>query len=103
MFSSLRRAPDNVVSVTINGQPVTAPQGQTVWATMALAGQTVTRKAALSNEDRSAFCAMGVCFECLVEIDNLPNQQACLHRVHEGMTIQTQDITENSEAPFHDL
>ena len=98
MFSSLRSTPAKTVTVTVNSQSVTAPEGQTVWATMALAGQLATRKAALSGEGRSAFCAMGVCFECLIQINGMPNQQACLRRVSEGMNIQTQDITEKSKA-----
>ncbi len=103
MFSSLRSTPSKTVTVTVNNQTVTAPDGQSVWATMALAGQVTTRKAALSGEDRSAFCAMGVCFECLVQIDGTPNQQACLRRVSEGMNIQSQDITENSQAPIQGI
>lgn len=98
MFSSLCSTPSKTVTVTVNNQPVIAPEGQSVWTTMALAGQETTRKAALSGEDRSAFCAMGVCFECLVQIDGTPNQQACLRRVSEGMDIRTQDITETSRA-----
>jgi predicted molibdopterin-dependent oxidoreductase YjgC len=33
---------------------------------------------------------MGVCFECLVEIDGRPNQQACMTRVREGMRVRRQ-------------
>ena len=98
MFRSLR--PDTAPEVTlfINGREITATAGQSVWSAMALSGQTVTRRAALSGEDRSAYCAMGVCFECMVEIDGVPNQQACLRRVAGGMKVCTQDITEISEA-----
>lgn len=103
MFSSLRSTPAKTVTVTVNGQSASAPEGQTVWATMALSGQLTTRKAALSGEDRSAYCAMGVCFECLVQIDGMPNQQACLRRVSEGMNIQSQDITETSKAPIQGI
>lgn len=103
MFTSLRKSSSNSVTVSVNGQAVTAPEGQTVWTTMALAGQTTTRQSALSDEDRSAYCAMGVCFECLVEVDGQPNQQACLRRVVEGMSIRTQEITEQSEAPRNEF
>ena len=34
---------------------------------------------------------MGVCFECLVEIDGVPNQQACLVPVSEGMSVRRQE------------
>jgi predicted molibdopterin-dependent oxidoreductase YjgC len=34
---------------------------------------------------------MGVCFECLVEIDGVPNRQSCLIEVREGMRIRSQE------------
>ena len=34
---------------------------------------------------------MGVCFECLVEIDGVPNRQSCLIPVREGMTVRSQE------------
>lgn len=33
---------------------------------------------------------MGICFDCLVTIDGVANQQACLIMVEAGMQIQTQ-------------
>jgi NADH dehydrogenase/NADH:ubiquinone oxidoreductase subunit G len=33
---------------------------------------------------------MGVCFECLVEIDGVPARQSCLVPVREGMSIKRQ-------------
>jgi predicted molibdopterin-dependent oxidoreductase YjgC len=101
MFRSLRTDAPKQVQVSVNGRTVDVPAGQSVWSALALSGQTTTRKAALSGDDRSAYCAMGVCFECLVEIDGHPNQQACLRRVAEGMNITTQDITEDTKAPIH--
>ncbi len=31
---------------------------------------------------------MGVCFECVLEIDGQPNRQACLVPVAEGLTVR---------------
>lgn len=98
MFRSLRTDNQELVRVSVNGHAVEIASGQSVWSALALSGQTTTRKAALSGEDRSAYCAMGVCFECMVEIDGIPNQQACLRRVADGMTIATQTVTETSVA-----
>lgn len=47
-------------------------------------------RSAVSGEPRAPLCMMGVCFECLVEIDGQKNQQACLLRVRSGMTIRRQ-------------
>ena len=98
MFRSLREHVPKTVRVSVNGRPVEVPAGQTVWSALALSGQTVTRKAALSGEDRSAYCAMGVCFECMVEIDGEPNHQACLREVAANMVIVSQTITETTVA-----
>jgi predicted molibdopterin-dependent oxidoreductase YjgC len=39
---------------------------------------------------------MGICFECLVEIDGRPNQQACQIIVRDGMTIHRQSTPDSS-------
>lgn len=103
MFKSLRTDTPPHVRITVNGQHIDLPEGQSVWSALALSGQRITRKAALSGEDRSAYCAMGVCFECLVEINGLPNQQACLRRVADGMVVTTQNITEDTKAAVDGL
>lgn len=88
-----RRLPDAggvTVAVTINGKPFGAPAGTSVAAAVLLAGETVTRTTPVSSAPRAPYCMMGVCFECLVEIDGVPNQQACLIPVAEGMRINRQ-------------
>jgi len=65
---------------------------------MALNDETTTRLAPLTKEKRSAYCAMGVCFECLVEIDGLPNQRACQTIVKDGMKVSRQEITQDTIA-----
>jgi hypothetical protein len=34
---------------------------------------------------------MGACFECLVEIDGVPNRQSCLIEARDGMRIHSQE------------
>ena len=48
------------------------------------------RTTPVTGELRAPYCLMGVCFECLVEIDGVPNQQGCLAQVREGMRIERQ-------------
>jgi hypothetical protein len=33
---------------------------------------------------------MGVCFDCLAEIDDVPNRQSCMIEVRDGMRIRRQ-------------
>jgi len=34
---------------------------------------------------------MGACFDCLVEIDGVPNRQACMTPARDGMRVKRQD------------
>jgi predicted molibdopterin-dependent oxidoreductase YjgC len=90
MFKTLPDAGVDTVNVVINGAAFRAPAGCTVAAALLLAGETFTRKTPVSNSPRAPYCMMGVCFECLVEIDGVPNQQGCLVPVAEGMRIDRQ-------------
>lgn len=104
MFRSLANPrPDSAsVELSINGQAVSVAPGITVWAAMALADQRITRQAPLTEKPRSAYCAMGVCFECMVEVDGMPNRQACLTEVQPGMQVVTQVITEQTGLEVQD-
>jgi predicted molibdopterin-dependent oxidoreductase YjgC len=90
MFKTLPDAASPTVTVTINGNPFQAPQGCTAAVAALLAGATPTRTTPVSGEPRAPYCMMGVCFECLMEIDGVANQQACLVTVAEGMRINRQ-------------
>ncbi|WCE30080.1 (2Fe-2S)-binding protein [Vibrio sp. SCSIO 43137] len=94
MFRVLSTAKSDYIPITINGTDYQVPQGISVWTALALHDQTITRLAPVTEQKRSAYCAMGVCFECLVEIDGMPNQQACMKTVVSGMVICRQQITE---------
>jgi aerobic-type carbon monoxide dehydrogenase small subunit (CoxS/CutS family) len=40
---------------------------------------------------RGLFCGIGICFDCLVIIDGVPNQRACLVPAERGMAVSTQE------------
>lgn len=100
MFRFLAQRPEHTVQLHINDQEINVPAGSSVWAAMAVAGETTTRLSSVSEKERSAYCAMGVCFECLVEVDGVPNRQACLIEAREGMQVKRQEITQESCLPY---
>jgi predicted molibdopterin-dependent oxidoreductase YjgC len=87
--SSFSRLPDGGAAVTITfaGEPVTARAGDSVAAALLAAGHCLTRRTPVSGAGRGAFCMMGVCFECLVEIDGEANRQGCMVEVREGLSV----------------
>ncbi|MCM2474518.1 (2Fe-2S)-binding protein [Rhizobium sp. CG5] len=78
------------VNVEIDGRDVICREGDTVAAVVLLHGPQPYRHSILSGAERAPFCMMGICFECLIEIDGVPNQQGCLRRVEPGMRIRRQ-------------
>lgn len=79
------------VAVTLNGQALQVPIGSSVAAALLAAGVKRFRNSPVSGEARAPYCMMGVCFECLLEIDGVPNRQGCLVPLQAGMAIRTQD------------
>lgn len=77
------------VTLVVDGKRVPAAPGDTVASALLVAGITILRKTAVSGSPRSVYCGMGVCFECLVEIDGEGNRQACLTAVRDGMVVTT--------------
>lgn len=89
MFRRIDANDRPVVGVIIDGVPCDGRAGDTVAAVLMASGKLAFRRSAVSGEPRGPFCMMGVCFECLVEIDGVPNRQGCLIPVSEGMRIVT--------------
>ena len=89
MFKSTITKPGKPIEFFFEGETFTAMNGDSVAAALLRVGQTKFRHA--TNDDiRGPFCMMGVCFECLVEIDGRPNQQACQTILYSGMRIRRQ-------------
>jgi predicted molibdopterin-dependent oxidoreductase YjgC len=84
----LRRGAE--MTVTIDGEPVVAYAGESVAAVLLAEGSPATR-VTRGGAPRGVFCGMGVCFDCLVVVDGVPNTRACMTWVREGMAISRQE------------
>jgi predicted molibdopterin-dependent oxidoreductase YjgC len=90
MFKRLLRADPATVTILIEGDPVEVAAGDTVAAAVLGAGLASVRTTPVSGTPRAPYCLMGVCFDCLMEIDGIPNRQSCMVRVQEGMQVRRQ-------------
>ena len=89
MFKKLPEPAAVTMTVTVDGQPLLVPASCTAAAAVLLLGG-VSRTTPVSGSPRAPYCMMGVCFDCLMEIDGVPNRQACLVPVAEGMRVNRQ-------------
>lgn len=90
MFKRLASEDRGTVLVEIDGVAFYARTGESVAAAILAAGMIPSRSTALSGSPRAPYCMMGACFECLVEIDGVPNVQGCMTLVAHGMKILPQ-------------
>lgn len=74
------------VDVILDGQQTSVPAEINVAAALFSIGKITSRISPTSKKPCSPHCLMGVCFECLMEIDGV-RRQACMTTVKEGMVI----------------
>ena len=94
MFKSTMPEKGRIVYLQFDGEAITAFDGDNLAAALLRSGKVNFRTAA-KDDPRGPYCMMGVCFECLVEINGRPNQQACQMTVRDGMIIQRQNAPDS--------
>ena len=70
--------PEPAFHVTFDGASLDVLPGQTIAAALWSAGITSWRSTRVEQRPRGVFCGIGVCFDCLVTVNGVPNQRACL-------------------------
>ena len=82
-----RPAAAAMVAVEVEGRAVLVPEGASAAAAVLLAGLPSLRDTAVQGTPRAPYCLMGVCFDCLAEIDGVPNRQSCMIMAESGMRV----------------
>jgi len=91
LFAADETLRPKTVAIEFEGRTIAASEGTTVAAALLLEGVGPFRSTPVRAAPRAPFCMMGVCFECLVEVDGKPSRQACLTLVREGMVVKRQE------------
>lgn len=90
MFRKLHDPGPAGLTITIDGKAVTAEAGESVAAVLLRQPKCWSRTTPVSQSPRAPYCMMGVCFECLIEIEGLGSVQGCLTPVEAGMVVMRQ-------------
>lgn len=81
----------NTIQFFLDGKPVQAFEGETVATAIFASGKRDLRISANLSEKRSVYCGVGVCYECVMTINNVPNTRSCRTLVKENMDVKTQN------------
>ena len=90
MFVLRPDARSATVEVFVENRAVHVPEGASAAAAVLLAGLPAIRETPVTDSPRLPYCMMGICFDCLAEIDGVANRQSCMVTVTEGMRIAPQ-------------
>jgi D-hydroxyproline dehydrogenase subunit gamma len=86
------------VEIIFNDEKVLLPVAASVAAALLAGNVKHFRKSPVSGHGRAPYCMMGACFECLLEIDGVPDRRACLVPIKPQMNIRTQDTLPEAQA-----
>jgi hypothetical protein len=90
MFRLRPDAGEPTIAVDVEGRVVHVLPGATAAAAVLAAGLRSIRETPVGGSERGPYCLIGVCFDCLAEIDGVPNRQSCMVEARPGMRIRRQ-------------
>jgi sarcosine oxidase subunit alpha len=79
------------ITVFVDDEPVEAYEGETIGAALLASRRRVLRRTPYAAAPRGLFCGIGVCFECVVDVDGRHRMRACMTEVRDGMRISTRE------------
>jgi D-hydroxyproline dehydrogenase subunit gamma len=77
------------VRFSFDGTQLEAPRGMTIGGALLDNGIVSWHRTRADGRPRGIFCGTGVCFDCLVDIDDRRAVRACLVPVRDGDEVRT--------------
>lgn len=77
------------VRFSFDGAAMDAPRGMTIGGALLVNGVRSWRLTRSDGRPRGVFCAIGVCFDCLVDVGGQGTVRACLVPVRNGDEVRT--------------
>lgn len=76
------------ITITINGRPVDAYEGESIAAALMASGFRAFRRTPQHDLPRGFFCGMGICFDCLVTVNGVANVRSCMAEIKPGCAVE---------------
>jgi len=79
------------LEIEVDGKKIIAYKGETIATALIAAGLRTFRRTVDKNEPRGVFCGIGLCFECRMVINGVPNTRVCQTLATPGGRVETQE------------
>ena len=94
----IKPVPPTPVTITVDGVPASGVAGQSIAGVILAGGLLGFRRTSAHGRPRGVFCGIGVCYDCLVEVNGQRDVRACQRRAADGDLITVQhDILPGGE------
>ena len=81
----------SAIEIEFEGRKIPARAGESLAAALTANGILALRTTR-SEAERGIFCGMGVCQDCLVEVDGKPNQRACMTKLERPVAVRRESF-----------
>lgn len=78
------------LTVTVDGAPIGGFTGQTIAGVLLGAGRLAWRTTSVGGRPRGVFCGIGVCFDCIAEVNGERDVRLCQRRAADGDIVRSQ-------------
>ena len=78
------------VTITVDGKTAAGVTGQSLAGVIMASGTLGFRQTSVGGRPRGVFCGIGVCFDCLVEVNGQRDVRACQRRATQGDVVMSQ-------------
>jgi D-hydroxyproline dehydrogenase subunit gamma len=86
----IQPAPPASVTITVDGDTTAGVLGQSLAGVILAGGTLGFRRTSVGDRPRGVFCGIGVCYDCLVEVNGQRDVRACQRRASDGDVVRTQ-------------
>lgn len=76
--------------IEVDGEKIIAYEGETVGTVLLASGRKTLRYTKKFEQLRGLYCGIGLCQECRMVINGVPNTQACPTLAAPGIQVETQ-------------
>ncbi len=80
--------PGRKVAFAFEGHKLSGLEGEPIAAALMASGIRALRRTKLHDQPRGVFCAIGLCTDCMVVVNGIPNIRACVTPLEAGMEIK---------------
>ncbi|UCF92880.1 MAG: (2Fe-2S)-binding protein [Desulfobacterales bacterium] len=86
--------------IEVDGEKLRAHEGETIAAVMLAAGRRTFRQTGLRQQARGYYCGIGLCHECMMVVNGVPNTRTCQTLATPGCRVETQEGPGKLEVAF---